>query len=121
MSDTQPYQLPSEPVGLTGPVERPAPGTLPLRADLAHIALAGRYLAAHYVVPVVRCIGGTETNVYLRPRGDAEKVTSLPAGSRFEVLDFVGEWVWGCCGPEGPSGFVRAHCVSDPGLADPAG
>ncbi len=51
MSDVTTYEVPDGPLNLAGPVARPAPGTLPLRGDLAHIALAGRHLAAHYVIP----------------------------------------------------------------------
>ena len=51
------YSLPEGVVGLNGPVDKPAPGTLPLRGDLAHIALAQTYLAAHYVIPQPRAIG----------------------------------------------------------------
>ena len=48
-SDANGYTVPSGNIGLKGPVAKPAPGTLPLRGDLAHIALAGTHLAAHYV------------------------------------------------------------------------
>ena len=57
MSEQASYSLPEGIVGLTGPVDRPAPGTLPLRGDLAHIALAGRYLAAHYVIRKMEQMG----------------------------------------------------------------
>jgi hypothetical protein len=32
----------------------------------------------------------------------------LVPGTRFELLDVAGEWVWGCPGPQGPSGWCRA-------------
>jgi hypothetical protein len=102
------YAVPTGVLGLTGPVEKPAPGTLPLRGDLAHIALAGSHLAAHYVIPQVRMVGAAAAGLRLIPRADAEVFTTLAAGGRFELLDVAGEWVWGCPGPQGPTGWCRA-------------
>lgn len=106
--DNSEYAVPAGVLGLKGPVEKPAPGTLPLRGDLAHIALAGTHLAAHYVIPHVRTVGEAGAGLRLNPRADAEVFTTLPAASRFELLDVAGEWVWGCPGPQGPSGWCRA-------------
>lgn len=102
------YAVPAGVLGLKGPVEKPAPGTLPLRGDLAHIALAGSHLAAHYVIPHLRTVGAAGAELRLAPRADSEAFTTLAAGSRFELLDVAGEWVWGCPGPQGPSGWCRA-------------
>lgn len=104
--DTE-YAVPQGVLGLKGPVERPAPGTLPLRGDLAHIALAGTHLAAHYVIPQVRVVGADGAALRLAPRGDSEAFTTLPPGSRFELLDLAGEWVWGCPSPTGPAGWCH--------------
>lgn len=101
------YSLPEDGVGLKGPVERPAPGTLPLRGDLAHIALADRFLAAHYVVPLQREIGANSVALRLSPRGDAAPLITLEAGTAIEALDYSGDWAWVACGPQGPSGYVR--------------
>lgn len=101
------YSLPENGVGLTGPVERPAPGTLPLRGDLAHIALAGRFLAAHYVVPIDREVGDAGAAMRLAARDDAQEIVTLDAGSQIEVLDYSGPWAWVACGPEGPSGYLH--------------
>ncbi|WP_374409158.1 hypothetical protein [Pelagerythrobacter sp.] len=101
------YHLPEGPIGLTGPVARVAPGTLPLRGDLAHIALAGRYLAAHYVVPQPRTIGLAGATLHQIPRDDAGSVIDLAAGTPVEALDYAGDWCWASCGPEGPSGYLR--------------
>lgn len=101
------YAVPTGVIGLSGPVERPEPGTLPLRGDLAHIALAGRHLAAHYVIPHPRHIGDGGADLRLFPREDGEVLHRLEAGTFFEVLDIAGEWVWGCTGPDGPSGYCR--------------
>lgn len=107
MSDNASYQLPEGIVGLKGPVEKPAPGTLPLRGDLAHIALAGRYLAAHYVIPKLRTVGSDGAVLKIAMRDDAADGASLEAGSVVELLDVAGNWAWIACGPEGPSGYVR--------------
>ncbi len=100
------YPLPDGIIGLTGPVAKPAPGALPLRGDLAHVALAGRYLAAHYVVPQCRTVAERGATLYLAPRSDAEKGETLAPGAMIELLDVSGDWAWVCRGPEGPSGYV---------------
>ena len=65
------YAMPTGRVGLKGPVPKPAPGTLPLRGDLAHIALAETHLAAHYVIPEVRAVNGDGADLHLMPREDS--------------------------------------------------
>lgn len=109
------YAVPQGVLGLKGPVEKPAPGTLPLRGDLAHIALAGSHLAAHYVIPHQRAVGESGAQLRLAPRDDSEAFTTLAPGSRFELLDVAGEWVWGCPGPQGPSGWCRASEIAPSG------
>jgi hypothetical protein len=106
------YAVPQGVLGLKGPVEKPAPGSLPLRGDLAHMALASTHLAAHYVIPHVRTVGATGTGLRLTPRADAEVFARLAPGSRFELLDVAGEWVWGCPGPQGPAGWCRTGDLS---------
>lgn len=105
------YGIPDGILGLKGPVKKPKPGSLPLRGDLAHIALAGTHLAAHYVVPHIHTIGAGGADLHLAPREDSEIMHRLDAGARFEVLDKAGEWVWGCTGPDGPSGYCKAACL----------
>lgn len=111
MSQAASYDLPDGIVGLTGAVERPEPGTLPLRADLAHIALAQRFLAVHYVIPQLRTIGAADTPLMLAPRADSAELVTLPAGSAIEALDCAGGWCWVCRGPEGPSGYIPAESL----------
>lgn len=106
MSKTGAYELPAGLLALDGPVTRPAPGTLPIRGDLAHIALANRFLVAHYVVPQVYTLGAADADLKLQPRADADTITTIRAGSAFEVLDLAGSWAWGCIGPDGPTGYV---------------
>ncbi len=100
------YELPQGLLALDGPIARPRPGTLPVRGDLAHIALADRYLVAHYVVPRNCHIGPADTELKLTANPDAETIARLPAGSALEVLDNAGAWSWGCVGPQGPTGYV---------------
>ena len=106
------YSLPDGIVGLKGPVARPAPGTLPLRGDMAHVALAGRYLAAHYVIPLVRRIGDAPVTLKLAMRDDADEGATLAAGQDVELLDCAGDWAWIACGPEGPSGYVALAALA---------
>jgi hypothetical protein len=106
VSDLSKYTLPQGIVGLTGPVARPAPGTLPLRGDLAHVALAGTHLAAHYIIPMPRSVGDAPSALRLNPEAEADAITMLEARSPVEALDFAGEWAWVCKGPKGPSGYI---------------
>jgi hypothetical protein len=102
------YLVPDGVLGLKGPVEKPAPGTLPLRGDLAHIALAGVHLAAHYVIPQPRLIGADGAELHLVPREDAEVQHRLAAGTAVELLDIAGDWAWICLGDAGPSGYCNS-------------
>lgn len=110
-SDAHTYSVPGGIIGLKGPVEKPAPGTLPLRGDLAHIALAGTHLAAHYVIPRAATVLSEATNMRALARDDSEVTSVLPRGTALEVLDIGKEWVWCCMGPAGPSGYVHTACL----------
>lgn len=112
MSDAANYELPTGIVGLKGPIEKPAPGTLPLRGDLAHIALADHFLAAHYVIPHERRIGSSDAVLKLAMRDDADHGAKLDAGSTVELLDQAGDWVWVTVGPQGPSGYLRVGALA---------
>ena len=115
MTDTGQYPLPHGQLSLSGPVARPAVGTLPIRGDLAHIALAETYLVAHYVLPQPRTIGADGADLLCLPRDGSDEVTRLAPGSSFEALDYSGDWCWGCLGPHGPSGYLRiAELVPQP-------
>jgi len=111
----QGYGVPGGVLGLAGPVAKPAPGTLPLRGDLAHMALAGTHLAAHYVIPHQRHIGASGASLHLAPRADAEAHHQLAAGMAVELLDIAGEWAWVCLGPEGPSGYCLTAQLASAG------
>ena len=85
----------------------PDKGSLPLRRDLAHVALASQYLVAHYAVPSIMHIGAEPAALIRSTKGDEDVIATLEAGSAFEALDVTGSWVWGCLGPDGPSGYVK--------------
>ncbi|MEE4152653.1 MAG: hypothetical protein V2I27_00685 [Erythrobacter sp.] len=110
-SDASLYCVPTGDLGLKGPIERPAPGTLPLRGDLAHIALAGTHLAAHYVIPGSARVCTETATMHTTDREDSEAVMVLEKGAALEVLDVGETWVWGCIGPDGPSGYVRTAAL----------
>ncbi|MEO0464228.1 MAG: hypothetical protein AAF127_13940 [Pseudomonadota bacterium] len=110
-SNASSYNIPSGILGLKGPVVKPAPGTLPLRGDLAHIALAGTHLAAHYVIPGSAVVRAEIAAMHALARDDSEVTLTLDRGATLEVLDIGAEWVWCCLGPEGPSGYVHTDCL----------
>jgi len=105
------YGLPAGPIGLTGPVDRPEAGTIPLRGDLAHIALAGTYLAAHYVIPKTARVTSDRAEMLLQPQADAQVNDSFDSGSMLEALDVGRDWTWCCAGPDGPSGYIRSDLL----------
>lgn len=102
------------PFPLAGPVERPDPRRTPLRGDIAHVALAGRYFVPHYVVPLQRMVGDTGANMRAEASEMSEIVYDLSPGQRFDLLDSNLEWAWGCLGPEGPVGYVKINELLDP-------
>jgi len=107
----------SQPLGpfvLSGPVDKPDPRRTPLRGDIAHIALAGRYFVPHYIVPQVRMVGDTGANLRAEASDASEIVYDLSPGQRFDVLDTTSEWAWGCGGIDGPVGFVKLSELVDP-------
>ncbi len=93
------------PYMLSGPVERADPRVVPIRGDLAHVALAGRYFVPHYAVPQPRIVmpGGAPL---LAGPGQGEELCTLMEGDSFEVLDITGNWAWGCLSLSGPVGYI---------------
>lgn len=90
---------------MTGPSVTADPGCLPVRGDLAHIKLAGRYFVPHYSVPMPRRI---LAGAVLRSAAhkDGEAIRDLPEGETFNVLDIAGGWTWGQLGEDGHVGYV---------------
>ena len=107
MTESATYPIPQGQLSLSGPVARPAVGTLPIRGDLAHIALASRYLCAHYVVPHLRVVGAAGADLLCQQRDRTAVVQHLAPGTKIEALDYAGNWCWCCFGPEGPSGYLH--------------
>ena len=101
------YTIPEGPYRLSGPLARPEQGQLPLRGDLAHIALLGTHLAAHYVIPNMATIGSRDVVLKLAPADDADDHHSVASGSSIELLEIAGAWAWVCCGAEGPAGYCK--------------
>ncbi len=91
---------------LAGPVPRPAPG-LPLRGDVAHIGLAGRYFVPHYAIPQPRAVMPGGADLRVSPSEDAEVLCTLLEGESFGVLDVTGAWAWGSMSLAGPAGYVH--------------
>lgn len=106
--------IPQGPFILSGPVDRPDPHGAPLRGDIAHIALAGRYFVPHYVVPMPQMVGDCGANLRAEPNDASEIVFDLSPGQRFDVLDTTREWAWGCLSLQGPVGYVRLTDLVDP-------
>lgn len=77
------------------------PARTPVRGDLAHVALAGRYFVPHYAVPVPQVVRAGGTQLLGASRADGQVLDQLAAGSLFDVLDIAGGWAWGQCGRGG--------------------
>jgi len=95
------------PYTLAGPAERPDPRRVPLRGDLAHIALAGRHFVPHYAVPQPRVVMPGGAPLMTATGQGAEELCTLMEGDSFEVLDVSGTYAWGCLGLDGPVGYVH--------------
>ncbi|WP_340587113.1 SH3 domain-containing protein [Erythrobacter alti] len=96
------------PYVLSGPSVRPDPRKVPIRGDLAHIGLAGKYFVPHYAVPQPRTVMPGGAPLLAQPSEDAEELCILMEGDSFEVLDVTGKWAWGCLSLDGPVGYLRA-------------
>lgn len=96
---------------MTGPGATAEAGHLPVRGDLAHIKLAGRFFVPHYAVPMPKALGQPAT---LRKAGkdEAEPIESLAAGTLFNVLDISGGWAWGQVGEDGLVGYLPVESLA---------
>ena len=103
------------PFALAGPVDKPDPTRVPLRGDLAHIALAGEYFVPHYVIPMQRMVGDCGAPLRTGPSEETEILRDLSPGGRFDLMDIAGDWAWGCLPDVGLVGYVRADELLDPG------
>ena len=112
MSASDKYEVPTQQLSLSGPVTRPEACQLPMRGDLAHIALAHRFLVAHYVIPHEKVVA-EDVALRVQPRAEADGVAQLAAGQAFELLDIAGDWAWGCLGPSGPTGYLPVSALAE--------
>ena len=92
---------------LKGPLDRTNADGLPVRGDLAHIALAGRFFVPHYAVPQPRAVMPGGAALHASPDGRSPVLCDLLEGESFELLEVTGEWAWGCMSLDGPTGFVH--------------
>jgi hypothetical protein len=99
---------------LAGPGMTAEAGHLPVRGDLAHIDLAGRYFVPHYAVPQPRRVASACATLRKAGKTDAEAMETLPQGTRFNVLDIAGGWAWGQVGEHGFVGYVEMASLSEP-------
>jgi len=86
--------VPTAQLTLCRPSDRSDKPHLPVRGDLAHIGLAGRYFVPHYAVPMPHVL---KASALLRSAGKAEgeELRTLAEGEVFDVLDMAGGWAWG--------------------------
>jgi Bacterial dipeptidyl-peptidase Sh3 domain len=91
---------------MTGPSRIADASRTPIRGDLAHIGLAGRYFVPHYAVPQARRIAASGAALLKAGRADADVIAELAAGAPFDVLDIAGLWAWGQQGTDGLVGYV---------------
>jgi hypothetical protein len=106
--------MPQGPFALTGPAPKVDPSTLPLRGDLAHIALAGRYFVPHYAVPQPRTVMPGGAALMTAAGEDGTEIVTMMEGDSFEVLDVTGGWAWGCLSIQGPVGYVHVDRLETP-------
>ncbi len=99
---------------LSGPGVTAEAGRLPLRGDLAHIRLAGRYFVPHYVVPMRRNVTGGDVILRKAASDDAEPMEMLAGGTVFNVLDMAGNWAWGQVGEDGFVGYLPLAALDPP-------
>ena len=95
------------PFVLAGPVARPDGRSVPLRGDLAHIGLAGKYFVPHYAVPQPRTVLPGGAPLLTATDEEAEELCTVIEGDSFEVLEVTEGWAWGCLSLEGPVGYIR--------------
>lgn len=106
--------MPQGELALSGPSDRTERSHLPVRGDLAHIRLAGRYFVPHYVVPMLHRIVPGGATLLAAGRSDGAVLAPLEGETVFEVLDIAGGWAWGQVGADGLVGYVPLTMLSPP-------
>ncbi|KPF93894.1 hypothetical protein IP81_01185 [Novosphingobium sp. AAP83] len=105
-----PIDVPTVQLSLCCPSDRSDKPHLPVRGDLAHIGLAGRYFVPHYAVPMPHVVKAT---AMLRGAGKAggDELRTLAAGEVFDVLDMAGGWAWGQAKSDLLVGYVELTAI----------
>jgi hypothetical protein len=98
---------PQGPFVLSGPVVKPDETRVPIRGDLAHVGLAGRYFVPHYAVPQPRAVMPGGAALLTAPNAQSAELCTLMEGDSFELLDITGQWAWGCLSLTGPVGYIH--------------
>lgn len=93
-------------LALNGPSTQVEPGHLPVRGDLAHIALAGLYFVPHYAAPMPHRAKADGAVLHCAPEHGSQAVSILASGEGFDVLDINGAWAWGQVGTGGLVGYI---------------
>ena len=111
------YTRPDAPGGqfaLAGPSIEVEEGHLPVRGDLAHIRLAGRFFVPHYAVPMPHLVTGSGAALRAKADAAADEVCDAPEGTTFNVLDIAGGWAWGQIGEDGFVGYLPMTSLALP-------
>lgn len=105
-----PIDVPTVQLSLRHPSDRSDKPHLPVRGDLAHIGLAGRYFVPHYAVPLPHTL---KASAMLRGAGraDGDELRTLAAGEVFDVLDMAGGWAWGQAQADLLVGYVELSVI----------
>ena len=98
---------------LSGPGATAEAGHLPVRGDLAHINLAGRYFVPHYAVPMPRRVVSKGAVLRRTASTEAEAVEQLAGDTTFNVLDIVAQWAWGQVGEDGFVGYLPVDSLEE--------
>jgi hypothetical protein len=91
--------------GRTIPIDRNSDA---VRGDLADVELADRVFAPHYAKACAFDVIA-DTPLRVSPSLDAEIVSALSTGGRFDLLDISGAWAWGRC--SGKVGYVLSSAI----------
>lgn len=84
-----------------------------VRRDLADVRLADRVFAPHYAAAVSRVVIA-EASLRALPEADSAVVAEVPAGSVFEVLEFVAGRAWGRVPSLDRVGYIDTRALSWP-------
>lgn len=108
-----PAALPRKSFSLLGQSVALDPLRNAVRRDLADIRLADRVFAPHYAAAVLRVVI-EPANLRQQPDADSPIIAELPAGTPFEVLEFVAGRAWGSAPSVNLVGYVDTRALSWP-------